>query len=240
MLTIRDTNRAIERAAPTVALLPIGAVEQHGSHLPVGTDCLIAEHWAKRIAEQLDAYLLPVVPISSSIEHRQAKSTVYLKAQTVGNIVCDVAESLQFAGFRQLVVVSGHGGNWILKPTIRQLNRDLDPFMTILIDPSIGMRRAEEVMEQVEDDIHAGELETSIMMHIHSGLVGRAVKPAADRRFHPQHYLDYFDSIELTEDGSWGYPERATEEKGKRMMDVMTENALEVIRALTLLKQNKR
>lgn len=238
MLTILDTTRAFERSAPEIAVLPIGAVEQHGSHLPVGTDCLIAGHWAERLARELDAYLLPIIPITSSIEHRQAKGTVYLKAATLGNIVRDVAESLQYDGFRQLIIVNGHGGNWILKPTIRQLNRDLDGLMIILIDTHVGVRSAHEVMEHTENDVHAGEYETSIMMHIHPELVGEAVEPT-DRRFYPQDYLDYFDSTELTEDGYWGYPECATDDKGRRMVDMMVDNALDVIRKLTLMRHNK-
>src|SRR5688500_11865137 len=135
MLTIDDTRNAFGETRCTVAVLPIGAIEQHGAHLPVGTDLMLAEAIAKPLAEKLDAYLLPAIAISSSIEHRKAKGTVYLRAETLARLVRDVAESLRASGFERLVLVNFHGGNWILKPTIRQLNRDLAKFRVVLLGP---------------------------------------------------------------------------------------------------------
>ena len=86
MLTIHDTRTEFDSRTCTTALLPVGAVEQHGKHLPFGTDIMLAEAVAKPIAEKLDAYLLPAVAISASIEHRKARGTVYLRAQTLAEI----------------------------------------------------------------------------------------------------------------------------------------------------------
>ena len=231
MLTIRNTVRDFERVRPRVAVLPVGAIEQHGSHLPVGTDHFLAIAFAERVAERLDAYLLPCVSITSSIEHRKSAGTVYLKATTLAQVVRDIAESLHASGFKKLVVVNCHGGNWILKPTIRQINVDLAGFKAVLIHASVAQHRAGEIMERTQHDIHAGEYETSIMLHLHPELV-RDIQPGGQEEFPPQDYLDYFDSSELTEDGYWGYPHLATAEKGGRMLELMTACAVEYIERL--------
>jgi creatinine amidohydrolase len=233
MRTMRDNARAFDEASapPRDAVLAVGAVEQHGAHLPVGTDCFIAEHVAARLAEKLDAYLLPPLSITSSIEHRLTRGTVYLKAPTLAAVVRDIAESLRFSGFRRLVLVNGHGGNWILKPTIRQINRDFPDFRAVLLHTDIGLSQAAGVLEHLQGDVHAGEFETSVMLHIHPELVG-PIEPARETTFPPQHFMDYFDTAELTSTGYWGFPEKATAEKGRKMLDLTLQCALEHLEAI--------
>lgn len=214
------------------AVLPVGAVEQHGSHLPVGTDSIIAEEIASRLADRLDAYLLPCVSISSSIEHRESKGTVYLKADTLALVVRDIAESLRYTGFKRLIIFSGHGGNWILKPTIRQLNRDFRErgleMETILIPSGIAVKRQGHILKNVQGDLHAGERETSIMLHLCPDHV-KAFVPEDSPTAVPQDFMDYFDVSEITTDGYWGFPQEATAEKGRQLLELTVECALEFL-----------
>jgi len=217
------------------AVLPVGAIEQHGSHLPVGTDAIIAEEIAKRLALRLNAYLLPCLCISSSIEHRESKGTVYLRADTLALVIRDIAESLRYSGFRRLIVFTGHGGNWILKPTIRQLNRDYEErgmsMETILIPSNIAAARQGEIVTHVQHDLHAGEKETSIMLHLCPDRV-EAVVPQTRHASAPQDYMDYFDVIDITEDGYWGFPEEATADKGRRLLDLIENSAFAYLEAI--------
>ncbi len=235
MLNLFSTKRHFQNSECTTAVLPVGAIEQHGSHLPVGTDAIIADEVASRIAKRLDAYLLPCVSISSSIEHRESKGTVYLKADTLALVLRDIAESLRYTGFKRLIVFTGHGGNWILKPTIRQMNRDYaergHELKTILIPSNIAGARIGEVVTHTQHDLHAGEKETSIMLHLcpeHVEPIAPQQKPTTS----PQDYMDYFDVSEITEDGYWGYPEEATAEKGCRLLDLYEAGAIAYIDAL--------
>jgi creatinine amidohydrolase len=211
-----------------VAVLPVGAIEQHGSHLPVGTDTIFAVDMASKIAEKIDGYLLPVIPISSSIEHRKGKGTVYIKSETLALIVRDIAESLHFSGFQKLIIVNCHGGNWIIKPTIRRINRELANMQVILIDSNIASHTFQEIFKNVNHDLHAGEVETSLMLDLHPEYVTE-IKRQNDPVFVPQSYMDYFDVTEVTEDGYWGFPEEGTAEKGRKAMDLMVECALDYI-----------
>lgn len=235
MLTLHHTRFEIAAATCTTAVLPIGAIEQHGRHLPVGTDTLLATAFAERLAQRLDAYLLPPLAISASIEHRRAKGTVYLKADTLALVVRDIAESLRHSGFTRLVLANFHGGNWVLKPTIRQLNRDLAGFRTVLVHPELAPADYAAIFEHKTGDVHGGEFETSLMLHLYPDTVRSLPAPAAGagtEKFPPQAFLDYFDMTELTRDGHWGWPAAATAEKGRRAMDALVVTALRFIQQI--------
>lgn len=236
MITMYQTLKDFKEHPRELAILPVGALEQHGSHLPVGTDNIIAAAFAEKMAEALDAYLLPCIGITSSIEHREAAGTVYLKADTLAAIVRDIAESLNYSGYKRLILINGHGGNWILKPTIRQINRDMAPFEVVLIHTSVAVNRQQEVMNHVKNDVHAGEKETSIILYLCEEYV-KKIKEPVNRRFFPQDFMDYFDNMELTEDGYWGFPEDASKEKGEKMMRLLVECALDYLQQLDVLKK---
>ena len=231
MLTIHDTRTEFDSRACTTAVLPVGAVEQHGKHLPFGTDLLLAEAVSKPIAEKLGAYLLPAIAISASIEHRKARGTVYLRAQTLGAVIGDIAASLRESRFTRLVIVNFHGGNWILKPTVRELNRDLPDFRVVLIQPELPAAEASAIFQHTSGDIHAGEFETSLMLHLFPAEV-RAIPQAGARSFPPQPFLDYFDSTELTGEGYWGWPEAATAEKGRRAFEALVASGVRLVQEI--------
>lgn len=230
MLTIHHTRDEFAARACTTAVLPVGAVEQHGHHLPVGTDLLLAQSLAARLAEKLDAYLLPPLGITSSIEHRKAKGTVYLRADTLALVIRDIAASLRDSGFTRLVLANFHGGNWILKPTIRQLNRDWPGFRVVLLAPELSAAQAAEIFDHPVGDVHGGEFETSLMLHLHPDQV-RPLPAGADatEKYSPQAFLDYFDTTELTRAGHWGWPAAATAEKGRRAFEAMVSSALDYL-----------
>lgn len=229
MLTIYDTKKLFESTECTTAVLPVGAVEQHGNHLPVGTDTILANEIAKRLAEGLQAWLLPVISITSSIEHRRGKGTIYIKEDTLSSIIRDIAESLHFSGYKKLVVFNGHGGNWILKPAIRRINRELQEFQVILLHTSIAIQKHRGIFTHIEHDLHAGEFETSLMLFLFPEYVKQITKQH-DPEFFSQSFIDYFDVTDLTQHGYWGFPEEATSEKGRQAMDLIVQHGLQYIR----------
>lgn len=231
MLTLYNSAKEIIMSEVETAVLPVGAIEQHASHLPIGTDTLVAQEISRRVAEKLDAYLLPVMAIASSIEHRKTKGTVYLKAQTIIDTISDIAHSLSDTGFKRLVVISGHGGNWILKPAVRQVNNELQNMKVLLVDAStIAANRYSSILKNKQNDIHAGEKETSIMLHLYKDYVSE-IEPQEDPEFYPQSFMDYYDTSELTQKGYWGFPEDATAEKGEIVIKHTVDAIMEHIEA---------
>jgi creatinine amidohydrolase len=94
-------------------------------------------------------------------------------------------------------------------------------------------------MEHSKGDIHGGEKETSLMLHLCAEHVLEPV-PQADAVNVPQDYMDYFDVADLTEDGYWGYPEAATEEKGEKLLKLMVECAIDFLRHLEATHESVR
>ena len=118
--TVENTWKELHEARVGTAIVPFGAVEQHGHHLPLGTDWIIADHMGRALAEELEnVLLLPAMPFGNSREHMAFPGTVTLRPATLAAVLDDIVESLRHHGIRTVIVFSAHGGNWILKPTLQ-------------------------------------------------------------------------------------------------------------------------
>jgi len=211
-----NTFAEIEDAAPEIAVLTVGATEQHSAHLPIGTDFLMGGVIARRVAEALDAFLLPVLPFGNSQEHQDFFGTIWLQPTTLRQVVIDICRSLKHHGIRKVLVIDAHGGNWILKPTVREINLN-DPAMTVIL---MGPGTITGKLQGAKIELHCTNTETARMMHVFPELVKGRPKD-----FHPEvgrEYLDYVGMRAVAPTGVWGTPESATPEMGRRSIDEMT------------------
>jgi creatinine amidohydrolase len=111
--TVRDAR---------VAVLPVGSFEQHGRHLPLATDTIVASLIAERVAEHYGLFRLAPLTFSCSHEHEGFAGTVSIDAQTLIAVVSDIRASLGRHGIQRLVIVNGHGGNYVLSNIAQQAN----------------------------------------------------------------------------------------------------------------------
>jgi len=160
MWDLHNTSAEIEAAAPSVAVFGIGAIEQHSAHLPLGTDWFEVKEVSRRVAQELDALLVPTLPYSMSQCHGPAPGTVWLGPKTLALVVRDVVLSLRSKGIHKVVVINGHGGNFVLQPVIRELNYTY-PDMMIILPQFEGGFNVADLFEHGDVDCHAGEIETS-------------------------------------------------------------------------------
>ena len=210
------------RGHPTkICILPVGAFEQHGPHLPLATDALVAEDLARAVAEELDAALLPAQPFGTSLEQTGFRGTFTLRPETLMRIVRDLADEAEAQGFRIMVVVNGHGGNHCLLPAIRDINRSnrsLKILLLYIADFRYDVGAADRATGEM--DIHAGENETSYMLARFPTLV-RDERPdrEPERSEMPlkQSDLTTFGMGYLNPEGVIGRASRATSEKGERI-----------------------
>ena len=216
MLDALSTSAAIAAARPSIAVLPIGSIEQHSRHLPLGTDWIAATALAHRVAGELGAYLLPALPVSMGRCHKPMAGTVWLRPMTLAAAVTDIARSVAASGIRRILLVNGHGGNFTLEVAARELNLG-HPELTVLLPPMSLRSGGPPIFETAGQEVHAGESETSVMMAIDPALVGDDrvdYIPPVGREF-----LDYAFVGAISPEGVWGKPSLATRDKGQRALD---------------------
>lgn len=181
-MTWRDVRAALDDGRDRV-VVPFGAVEQHGSHLPLETDALLGERLGPLLAERLDALCAPTVPIGCSEYHMGRAGTLSLRPTTLHLVVRDIVESLARHGFRTIVLLATHGGN---AAPLAHAARMLEPPSGIRIvavpdiDALAGALHAASNgrgLPLAEAFAHAGEIETSLVL----ALAPAALRASSDQ-----------------------------------------------------------
>lgn len=240
MLTLENTAWDFKAAPPEVALLPLAALEPHGPHLPIGADGLIVSTIARLVAERLSSptYLLPVWPLGISAPHWGEPGAVSLEHETLWAVVRDTVESLVAHNIRKVAVLNNHGsamgttvvpiGNVIVKTAVRQLNYETQGLHAIWVQPFAAARPAfSEIFGSASSDLHAGEVETSILMHLSRNLVRSGGVDAVPE--HALAYLDFRPFAQLSPSGVWGRPSQASAEKGRRALEAAVSATVDYI-----------
>lgn len=220
--TVRGTDYEI-------AVLPWGATEAHNFHLPYGTDNHESAHVAAESAKKAwDAgarvVVLPTIPFGVNTGQLDIKLCINMNPSTQAAVLGDVARSLEAQGIPKLVILNGHGGN-----DFRQMIRELQPTCGVFVCTVNWWNCVDPKLYFDEPGDHAGELETSLMMHLAPNLVlpldeagdGKAKKfRVAGLRegwaWAPREWTN------VTEDTGVGNPAAATAEKGKRFLEAVT------------------
>jgi creatinine amidohydrolase len=212
-----------------VAVLPVGSFEQHGPYQPLATDTVIACTLAEEIAKAHPVRLLPPVTISCSHEHAGWPGTVSISAATLHAVVRDVAESLRRAGVPKLVLVNGHGGNYVLGNVVQEAHGDMALFPGF--DEWEAARKAAGVETSGDSDMHAGELEASILLHAHPELL-RDGYDTADHLADDRRHLLTTGMAAYTESGVIGRPSLARAGKGRDALRSLAEAFGDVLAVL--------
>jgi creatinine amidohydrolase len=218
----------------TIAVLPIGAVEQHGPHLPMSTDFVVADTLARdavaTFGAQHNLVLLPSLACTKSNEHAWSAGTLWLSASTLLAVLDDLARCLATTPVRKLVFLNGHGGNSALLQVASRDIRLAHGLQTFVMHPSLPPDHG-GVSPAAEHGmgIHAGVEETSIMLHLRPDLV----RLDLGVRSVPEHLTSFervrfggavsfgWLSSDFGTDGTLGDPTGATAEHGKEQYEAM-------------------
>ncbi|MEW2477493.1 creatininase family protein [Micromonospora gifhornensis] len=220
------------RRQAEVAILPIGSFEQHGSHLPLATDTLVASAIAAALAERYNLFLLPPVTISCSHEHAAWRGTVSISSTTLTAIIKDVLASLRRQGIDRLVLVNGHGGNYVLSNLVQEANIDRPRLALFPGRRDWEQARHDAGLESTShDDMHAGEIETSILLHVAPDTVGTEFEKADHLTERP--HLLMFGLAAYTETGVIGQPSLAAEAKGSAVLASLVRSFEDTLAQLT-------
>lgn len=226
--------------ADMVAVLPIGATEQHGPHLPVNVDTALIEAVTTRSLGLLDPALnvliLPTLSITKSGEHDSFPGTLSLSGETLMAVLRDIASSVARAGVERLVLFNGHGGNAaVLEVAARDMRIRHD--LIAQTCSWFGFAQIDGLIDQdaLTHDLHAGFLETSAMLAIHPELVD--MDKVADFRTAMQDWAEDFPAIglsgqparpgwiaqDLNAHGACGNAAAATAAAGEQLMTTAAE-----------------
>ncbi|WP_101296245.1 creatininase family protein [Halegenticoccus soli] len=230
LLAERTTTSAKERfdGGSTVAVLPVGAVEQHGPALPLGTDFMTAEAAARNV-DRDEAVVLPTIPVGVSDHHRQFDGTLWAEPETFESYVADVLASVASHGVSKAVVVNGHGGN---VESLRRVARRLRAAGTAFVAPWSWWGALSDLAEElfgVEGIGHADAMETSMMYAVNPQLVREDALPDAEAGASPVwgkrvHGAEVgFDTADFSESGATGTPTDGSPEAGRRLFDRASE-----------------
>jgi creatinine amidohydrolase len=165
-----------ELSKDSIVVLPLGAIEQHGPHLPLNTDFVVAEAVSRAAIEKFgaetNAWLLPTLPFTKSNEHAWAAGTMWLSATTMMSVIDDIGRCVASTPAKKLMFINGHGGNSAL---MAMMNRELRlkyGLQTFLAHPHIPADQGGSSAEsELGMGVHGGVDETSVMLHLRPDLV---------------------------------------------------------------------
>ena len=240
----------IQNAKEKIAVLPLGAIEQHGPHLPVSTDTDIVSQISiaaeKRLAA--DILLCPTLAFGSSHHHLSFGGTLSILVGTYTQLIVELTESLIQSGFRRIVLLNGHGGN--ITP-VKQALTILSNKYDVSVQPNIVLVTYWELAGKIfagdppmESPAlsHACEYETSLVMHLFPEKV-LSERIERSKRAKGNGYVPWEDDLPyrgvtmvkqtefISDNGSSGEPGLGTAEKGKHLFDNAVESLVEFLKA---------
>ena len=233
---------ANEIAPHAIALLPTGATEQHGPHMPTGTDTFAVEHIARgaaaRVTAGIPVVVTPTLPFGSSGHHLAFGGTMSIGTETYYRLVSDLCESLITSGFKRIFILNGHGGN---NELVQLVARDLAlKHPADMAAASYWVAAWDALVAQQAPELgnlpgHAGAFETSLVLALQPHLVKEPRPHRADggagnpRSFYPPVRVARHGSGQEIE-GYSDSPDRATAEHGRRFLETAVA---EIATALT-------
>ncbi|MGW2376875.1 creatininase family protein [Kitasatospora sp. NPDC001683] len=219
------TSADERRRGAKVAVLPVGSFEQHGDHLPLTTDTVVASLIAQRIATDYDLFLLPPITLSCSHEHAHMPGTVSISAATLYAVINDTWKSLQASGVPGLLIVNGHGGNYVLSNVVQEANTDGPRVALFPVREDWHRAREAAALESSgAEDMHGGELEVSLLLHGTPHLVRGGVE-GDDHDAPERPHLLTLGMAGYTRNGIIGRPSLGTAEKGQVILESLSKSA---------------
>ncbi|WP_145037013.1 creatininase family protein [Paenibacillus sp. Y412MC10] len=216
------------------AILPIGAVEAHGPHLPLGTDNLLASRLADKLAERTDSFVLPTLPYGQVWSLRNFPGSINVSNEALIRLLADIGESIYHQGFRLFIMVNGHLGNAVALKEAARILYERVPELKVFYFFYPGTK---EITAEVREAsaahgsyMHADEIETSYMLYLAGEYVD--MSKAIDGAPHIPIEADFTPTPweEMTASAVLGDATLATREKGERII----ERSLEVMADMVL------
>ena len=237
-LTWPEVKAAIDGGRDTV-VMALGATEQHGLHMPLATDALLGDHMARLLADRIDAFLAPTLRVGCSEHHVGFAGTMSISEATMHAVIADLVRSLSSGGFRRIVLLPSHGGNFApLAAALELLDADERAHVIAITDLGVLFQIAqlgerEYGVPLSDGGLHAGEWETSLLLALHPELV-KMERAEAGFTGDPQEAVASMFSggvASISANGAIGDPSSASREHGERYWSAVEEIVVEQVEA---------
>ena len=230
----------------SIIVLPLGAIEQHGPHLPLNTDFVVADEVSRAavnaVGQETQAWLLPTLPFTKSNEHAWSAGTMWLSASTLMAVLDDIARSVASTPARKLLFVNGHGGNSALTAMMNREIRLKWGLQTFLAHPHMPADQGgSSAASELGMGVHGGMDETSVMLHLRPDLVDMslAVRRVPEKLAENEHVrfggrvAFGWLSNDFFPEGHIGDPTGANAEVGKTMFDSAASSLGDALREIS-------
>lgn len=215
--------------------IPLGSTEQHGYHLPLNTDTLICERVVQRVCELKNLYYVPIIPYTQTWSSSDYSGTIHIAENKIIDYVIDVVASLEKCNPKKIIIYSFHQGNvHVIKQVLRYFYKKHANIFYVQTNDLLG--KCKDIVRNIRCGVwHASEIETSLMLYLHTDSVNKA------------HYIDFDpDTVphntetkwnEFNVFGSYGNLHDSSKEKGEQIFSIIIEDLLKQLDGLYASEQ---
>ena len=219
-------------------LIPVGSLEAHGPHLPLGTDTIEVYEIAKKVTHSVDVFVAPPIPYGMCRSTSKHPGTVGITGDTLRNLIRDIVRSLHANHLKRFIIISGHASALHLaalqeacESMLEELPADVN--IAVVSAYALAWEAAGNICE-TENDSHAGEIETSLILHLKPHLVKGRGKKEYPNFPHP---LLTRNKRKYWKNSVWGDPNKASAKKGDLISQGLIEKVVEIVKKIDTFKE---
>jgi len=249
-----DDFKEIVKDENTIFIIPTGSIEQHGPHLPLLTDSIIASEIMKRVRNKIKSsikiVILPTLTYGCSFEHIDFLGTITLRLETYLKVIEDIISSLTRYGAKKIVIANAHGGNSsILRSLVFEYSQRYNIFITIVEIFKICAEAFKKYRDSTEiGAFHAGEMETSIMLYLYEEVVKKErIEKGIPSKFFDKDSSFYLEkprgigsfswaTKKISSSGVIGDPTLANSSKGEKIVNEVINKIIKILEELYYMK----
>ena len=226
-ITMEEFKKGLKKTKTLI--IPYGTVEEHGRHLPLSTDTIIAVEILRLVGERKKVFIAPPLHYGVCTTTRLHPGTISITPETLRRITLDMVRDSFRKGIKNFMLISGHGGGLhmnALKEVAEILVEEIKGIRIAVVSPYELLWKELSGIAETENDSHAGEIETSVMLALRPELVkGRSKEeyPSFPKPMVVKDKLKYWPG------GVWGNPGKASREKGEQVIALILEKITEII-----------
>lgn len=234
-ITMKEFKDGLKKTKTMI--VPYGTIEAHGTHLPLSTDTIVMWEVAKKASESVDVFVAPPIHYGVCTSTGPHPGTISITSETLRRITADIVRDAHKKGIMNFILISGHGGSLhvsAMKEAAETLTAELPSVTIAALSIYEAMPAEAWAIAETDNDSHAGELETSLILYLSEDLVkGRSGEEYPNL---PKPIIAR-DKQKFWPGAVWGNPKKASAKKGEQLFSQMVKSAVRLVNRIEGFKQ---